>query len=168
MNSVGSSLQQPGETGLRRLIECLVLAMVYGCTARLSQVFAIAPGNITPVWLPSGIVLAAVLLRGYRLWPGIFLGAFVGNIWAYFSTASAAMVCKCLLAATANGIGDALGALVAAWLIQWPGTSRHPLQRTSHMVPLIGYGGVLGTGISAVCGVGGLASAGVIPWFQAG
>ena len=67
----GGSIQQPiyqlepEATRLRRLIECLMLALVYAGSARLSQVFAISPGNITPVWLPSGIILAAILRRGY-------------------------------------------------------------------------------------------------------
>ncbi|KAB2638586.1 MAG: hypothetical protein DVB25_07460, partial [Verrucomicrobia bacterium] len=170
MTSVKSRLhhpiEQPASTGLRRLAECLLLALVYGGAARLSQVFAIAPGNISPVWLPSGIALAAVLLRGYRLWPGIFLGAFAGNIWAFFSSASAGLVVKCLLAAIATGIGDSLGIVVAVWLIQWPGVTRHPLHGASDMIRLISYGGVLGTGISAVCGVGSLGLAGILPWSQ--
>ncbi len=149
-------------------MECLMLALVYAGSARLSQVFAIPPGNITPIWLPSGIILAVILRRGYWLWPGIFLGAFVGNIWAYFSSASAAVLFKGLLAATANGVGDSLCAVVAVWLIQWPGTRRDPLHRASDMIRLIGYGGVLGTGISAACGVGILALAGILPLSQSG
>ena len=170
----GGSIQQPiyqlepEATRLRRLIECLMLALVYAGSARLSQVFAISPGNITPVWLPSGIILAAILRRGYWLWPGIFLGAFVGNIWTYFSSASAGVLIKGLLAATANGVGDSLCAVVAVWLIQWPGATRDPLHRASDMIRLIGYGGLLGTGISAVFGVGSLALAGILPWSQSG
>ena len=155
-------------TGMRRFGDCLVLALVYGGAARLSQVFAIAPGNITPVWLPSGMVLAAVLLRGNHLWPGIFLGAFAGNVWAYFSSASADVLLKCVVAATANGIGDSLSAGVAAWLIQWPGGGQHPLQRAAGMIKLISYGGVLGAGISAGCGVGSLALVGILPWSHSG
>ncbi len=34
----------------------------------------------TLLWLPAGIALAAVILRGYRLWPVIMLAAFTVNI----------------------------------------------------------------------------------------
>src|SRR6202166_3342648 len=30
----------------------------------------------TPLWPPTGLALALVLLRGYRIWPAIFIGAF--------------------------------------------------------------------------------------------
>ena len=53
-------------------------------------------------------IFVAVLLRGYRIWPGIFLGAFAGNIWAYIDLASFSNISKCLFTGTANGIGDVL------------------------------------------------------------
>jgi integral membrane sensor domain MASE1 len=57
-----------------RLLEILAVALVYVLTARLSQIFAIEPGNITPVWIPSGIMLSWVILRGHFLLAGVFLG----------------------------------------------------------------------------------------------
>ena len=35
--------------------------------------------SATAVWPPTGIALAAFLLLGYRVWPGIALGAFLVN-----------------------------------------------------------------------------------------
>ena len=79
-----------------------LLAVLYFVTARIGQLLAIPPGNITPVWIPSGLILAAVLVRGDRVWPGIFLGAFAGNVWAYFSPASTGTLLRCLLAGGAE------------------------------------------------------------------
>jgi len=153
---------------LRWLAEIVGLALVYVGTARLGQWFAIAPGNITPLWIPSGIILATVWCRGYRLWPGIFLGAFAGNAWAYWSTESAAALGKCLLAASANGLGDSLCAVVGVYLIRRTTGGRNPLHRAADMLHLILYGGVLATGISAVCGVTSLSLTGLLPWSQYG
>jgi len=36
--------------------------------------------NASPVWPPSGIGYAAILLAGYRVWPGIAVGAFLANL----------------------------------------------------------------------------------------
>ena len=38
-------------------------------------------GSVTAVWPPTGIALAAVILWGYRIWPGVALGAFLANSW---------------------------------------------------------------------------------------
>ena len=52
-----------------------LLAVVYFAAAKGSLVLAIPPGYATAVWPPSGIALAAVMLLGNRVWPGIWLGA---------------------------------------------------------------------------------------------
>jgi NAD-dependent dihydropyrimidine dehydrogenase PreA subunit len=36
--------------------------------------------NTSPVWPPSGIALAALLLAGIRYWPGIALGVVAGSL----------------------------------------------------------------------------------------
>jgi hypothetical protein len=50
------------------LVEALAIAIVYIATAQLGFLAAIPPGNVTVVWPPSGIALAAMLLLGYRAW----------------------------------------------------------------------------------------------------
>jgi len=109
---------------------------------------SIPPGNITPVWIPSGIILAAVLIRGYRVWPGIFLGAFAGNVWAYFSSESLGAVLRCLLAGTANGIGDTLCAVGGAYLITRTTRGRDPFGRTTAAIKFIILGALLASGVS--------------------
>jgi signal transduction histidine kinase len=41
---------------------------------------AIPPGYATPVWPPSGIAVAALLLAGSRLWPAVWVGSFAANV----------------------------------------------------------------------------------------
>jgi len=45
----------------------LALAVVYYLAARLGLLLAFAESNVSPVWPPSGIALAALLLFGYRV-----------------------------------------------------------------------------------------------------
>jgi len=59
--------------------ENLALALAYVAGARLGLTVAFANENVTAVWPPTGIAVAALLLRGRRLWPGIAVGAFVTN-----------------------------------------------------------------------------------------
>jgi signal transduction histidine kinase len=62
------------------LLKILVLAVIYHLAARLSLKMAYVQANTSPVWPPTGIGLAALLLFGYRLWPGISLGVLIGSL----------------------------------------------------------------------------------------
>lgn len=64
----------------RRLVLLnLILFALYALTGKLGLMVAAAPSYATAIWPPSGIALGMLLLYGYRLWPGIFLGSFVLN-----------------------------------------------------------------------------------------
>ncbi len=65
---------------LRCLIEIAGLAVIYHLAARLGLQMAYVQQNTSPVWPPSGIALAALLLFGIRDWPGITLGVVVGSL----------------------------------------------------------------------------------------
>jgi len=82
----------------------LLLAAAYFLTARASMQLAYT----SFVWLPAGLGLAALLLGGLRLAPGIAVGALAAQ---YSAGASTPM---CLLFA----LGGMLSALTAAWVLQ--------------------------------------------------
>ena len=89
-----------------------VLAAIYFVLAKLSLLLAIPPGYATAVWPPSGLAVAAILLAGNRLWPGIWLGAALANLSVHTSGVAAVLI----------GTGNTLEALVGAALIQrWIG-----------------------------------------------
>ena len=62
-----------------------MLAAIYFAAAKVSLLLAIPPGYATAVWPPSGLALAAILLAGPRMWPGIWLGAAVANFTVHAS-----------------------------------------------------------------------------------
>src|SRR6186997_2491575 len=86
----------------------VALATTYFVTAKLSLPLAIPPGYATAVWPPSGIALAALLLLGPRLWPGVWLGAALVNATVELSWLAAAIIAT----------GNTLEALAAAALIR--------------------------------------------------
>jgi integral membrane sensor domain MASE1 len=53
------------------LLKIIVLAVVYHLAARLGLKMPYVQVNPSPVWLPTGIALAALLTFGYKFWPGI-------------------------------------------------------------------------------------------------
>jgi PAS domain S-box-containing protein/diguanylate cyclase (GGDEF)-like protein len=69
-----------------------LIAGIYFVSARMSLSLAIPPGYATAVWPPSGIALAAILLSGRRIWPGIWIGAALVNITVEASLVTAALI----------------------------------------------------------------------------
>src|SRR5687768_13546098 len=65
---------------LRVLFHIALLAGTYVLAAEIGLRLALENRNVTAVWPPTGIAVAALVLGGLRLWPGIAIGAFVGNI----------------------------------------------------------------------------------------
>ncbi len=139
-----------------KLREILWVALLYGLTARISQCFAIAPGNISPIWISSGIMLAIALYRGVNIWPGIFIGAFIGNIWAYLSFDSVYSIINAINAASLNGLGDTLGITGAAYILKHKIKNKRLISSLPNLFWFIAIAVILGPLISAFFGVEGL------------
>ena len=56
------------------------LAGAYAAAALLGTTWASFEDLISPVWPAAGIGLAGLMLGGLRLWPALFLGAFVSSL----------------------------------------------------------------------------------------
>src|SRR2546422_3748217 len=82
-------------------------ALIYSAGAKLGLRFAFVAKQVTVVWPPAGIALAALLVLGPRAWPGITLGAFLAN----------ATMDEPLWTAGGIAVGNTLEAVVGAWLL---------------------------------------------------
>ncbi len=60
----------------RDIFSMLLIALAYALLEMLVLGYFSADGNITLVWFSSGLALAALLIKGLHLWPGVFAGAF--------------------------------------------------------------------------------------------
>src|SRR5215471_59738 len=63
---------------LNRLPYIAAIAAIYFIVARIDLNFTVYK-NSTPVWPCFGIALAALLIFGYQVWSGTFLGPFLIN-----------------------------------------------------------------------------------------
>ena len=69
-----------------------LLAAVYFLAGRLGFIASAVHPVVSSAWPPSGIALAALLLYGKRLWPGITIGAFVVNVTGGIAPLAAASI----------------------------------------------------------------------------
>jgi PAS domain S-box-containing protein len=136
-----------------RAVRVALLAAAYFAAAKLSLLLAIPPGYATAVWPPSGIALAAILLLGVEVWPGIWLGAALSNLTVAGSPLLAILIAT----------GNTLEALAAS---QWIGRSLKDPARFRSTEDVARFvtccaGGAL---LAATVGVTSLASTAAIPW----
>ena len=66
--------------GPRQWMALAALTVVYVLGGKLGLLFASVHASATAVWPPTGIAIAALLLGGPRLWPGVLIGAFAANL----------------------------------------------------------------------------------------
>lgn len=92
----------------RRPIEIILLAALYFGVAKLSLSLAGENASVSPVWPPTGLAIAALLLLGIRAWPGLLLGAFLANVFTDIP----------ILTVAAIGVGNTLEAVVAVRVLQ--------------------------------------------------
>src|SRR5207247_624806 len=121
----------------------LVLTGVYVLAGKFGLSLAFVHASASAVWPPTGIALAATLLLGYRVWPALFLGAFLVNV----TTAGAGW--------SRWWRGDVAGALVVApVLILWGLDRTVRLTRAQVLELLLLLGSVLLVGEVVFGGLG--------------
>ena len=94
---------------LVHFLKLLVVAVIYFGAAKLGLSLAFIHANVSPVWPPTGVAIAAILLLGYRIWPAILLGAFLANLLTAVPVETAAGI----------AIGNTLEALSAGLLLRF-------------------------------------------------
>jgi diguanylate cyclase (GGDEF)-like protein len=132
----------------------LVLAAIYFIVGKLGLRLASVHPSATAVWPPTGISLVAFLLLGYRIWPGIFLGALAVNL----STAGSLPVCLGLAA------GNTLEGLLGAYLLNRFAGGESAFDSTKGVFAFVFYGAMVSTTVSATFGVTSLSLGGVATW----
>jgi serine phosphatase RsbU (regulator of sigma subunit)/integral membrane sensor domain MASE1 len=131
---------------------CAILAGAYYGAAKLGLSFAFETRSVTAVWPPTGLALAALVLWGYRFWPGVAVGAFLANSWTGIP----------LAAAIGLSCGNTLEALAGAFLLHRVAHFRPTLDRVRDVLALVVLAAVASTAISATIGVATLIAAGEV------
>ena len=134
-------------------LKILILAVVYHLAARLGLKMAYVQINTSPVWPPAGIALAALLLFGYNLWPGISLGVLLGSL----------LTGAPLNLALGMALGNTLEALAGAFCLRRLVDFHTAIDRIQDVIGLALFSGVSAT-ISATIGAMTLMLTGLGAW----
>lgn len=90
----------------------LILAIAYAATAYLSTYLRIPPSFSACLFPPTGIAVAAFLVYGWRVWPGVVIGA----LWISPMASGAGFEPRVVILSLALALIPAIQAAVARWL----------------------------------------------------
>ena len=132
-----------------RVIHAAKIALIAGAyygSASIGLDLAFATGSVTAIWPPTGIALAALVLWGPSVWPGVALGAFLANAWTGVP----------LITVLGITCGNTLEAVVGAYLLRRVAGFTPSLERVRDVLALVALAAVGSTVIAATIGVGSL------------
>ena len=92
----------------RYWLQLTSLVAAYVLTGLLSFGMMVNEGLASMVWPPAGIAVATLLLCGRRLWPGVWLAAFLTNLFVSGNPLLAALL----------ALGNTIEALLAVYLLR--------------------------------------------------
>jgi signal transduction histidine kinase/CheY-like chemotaxis protein len=130
----------------------VAIGVIYFTLAKGGLALASVHPSATPIWPPTGLALAAVLLWGYRTWPAIFTAAVIANATTAGSVATAIAIAT----------GNTIEAVVGAYLVNRWSRGRHTFSRPNSVAKFAMICIVIATPISASIGLTSLAIAGYI------
>ncbi len=132
----------------------IVLAALYFLAGKTGLLLAFVNPSATPVWPPTGIALAAILVLGYRVWPGVFAGAFLVN-WTTAGTP---------LTAASIALGNTLEGLLGAYLVSRFANGTRAFDRSQDIFRFAAIGALPTPILSATAGTATLLFAGNASW----
>ncbi|MGB6984414.1 MAG: MASE1 domain-containing protein [Candidatus Aquilonibacter sp.] len=135
----------------------LVVASAYVLFAKAGLSLAFTVKQVTAVWPPTGIALAALLLGGYRLWPGVFLGALAAN----------AFIDEPIYTMVGIAAGNTLAPIVGTYLLRLCKFDR-TFSHVREVAVFVFFGAIVAMTVSATNGTLQLALAHLTPWSSFG
>ena len=103
---------------LRAAMPYVLVALAHAAGSRLGLLFTFEHLNVSPIWPPAGIAVAALLALGVRVWPAIFLSGLIFNA-----------IDLPLTQAVPLAVGGTVGPLIAVVLLRGLADFRPALDR---------------------------------------
>ncbi|GEM_PF-1180176 len=136
-----------------RIPPWLIYGILYFIAARISMQSAFFDGNVSPIWFASGIAITGILRHGYKVLPGILIGAL----------ANTQLTSDVWIVSTGMSVGVALEAAAGYWLMQQFSDPRKILSKPICFSQFLLFCVVIAPLFSAVIGNLMLWSSGLIP-----
>jgi PAS domain S-box-containing protein len=133
-------------------VALVVTALAYGVTGWMALWLAIPPGYAAPLYPAAGIALASVLTFGWRMLPGVAIGAYAVNALLAYQNGPATLGTGLWLPA-GIALGATLQAGLGAALVRRFASQPLTLSEPHDIAVFFGLGAVFACMVSATVGV---------------
>ncbi|MGB8474494.1 MAG: MASE1 domain-containing protein [Candidatus Acidiferrum sp.] len=140
--------------GLKNIAVMAGLAVVYFAAGKAGLELASLHPSATAVWPCTGIALAALLVYGYEVWPGLLIGAFLVNLTTAGNVETSAGI----------ALGNTLEGLAGWYLVSRFARGKEAFARAQDIFKFALVAGIAASAISATIGVATLAAGGFANW----
>ncbi len=137
-----------------RAVGFVAFVAVYFVAGKLGLSLAFVNASATAVWPPTGLAIAALLLFGPQLIPGILIGALAVNLGTSGDLPSSAGI----------AIGNTLEAILGSYLVQRWASGRNAFERPQNVLLFALFAATVAPAVSATIGVSTLAIRGLAEW----
>ncbi len=152
------------EAGVFALLgRILLIALGYTLVGRLGLLLAIPPGYASFFWPASGLAFGMLLFGGYRLWPGIWLGSFLVNLWATGNSTGWELGLNGWIMSACIATGPTCSAILGVWLVRRFIGYPTSLETGRCVLSFLVLAGPVACLMSSTLGVAGLLFFGAIP-----
>lgn len=141
---------------IKKTAVAVLLLLLYVAAGRIGLRLASVSASVSPIWPPTGIALAALLIFGYEFWPVILIGAFLVN----FTTSGV------LPTSISIAFGNTLEALLGNYLVNRFAAGRQAMIHADSVFKFALLGGLTCTVVSATIGVTSLCLGHLVAWNQ--
>ena len=147
--------ETPALAAVRRVVVALAIGLAYYLGARVGLRLSLVGNDVTPLWPPTGIAVAGLLVFGRSYWPAVAVAALAVNVPLSPSPLAAAVI----------AVGNTLAPVVAVTLLRRVGFRRQ-LDRQRDAIAIVFLGALGSMLVSASIGSAVLLASGSIPASQ--
>jgi len=137
----------------------LIFGIGYLLSAKLAAMLTVPQTNVSLVYVPVGVMIAACMRYGYRVWPAIVVGSFPAVLPFLLDNYP---VPQALLIGSIQVFADVVQVVLAARWYFGSGGGLNPMRRVRDVVNFVAYAGLAAQAVGATIGVAGIMLGGKI------
>ena len=138
------------------------LVLGYFLGGYLGNLIAIPPSHASSIWPAAGIALAGIVTYGRSVIPGIWIGAFIIQVYAFLEITNLQNIPTSLVIGVIVSTAATAQAVLGGWLIKRNIGAHNPLIDDSSILRFFALGGPVSCIISASIGIATLYLEGLI------
>jgi signal transduction histidine kinase len=142
--------ESPVKLATPKPLRIVALTTAYFAAGKLGLLLTNPHSSVCPIWLATGVALAALLVWGIECWPAVFIGAFLVNVTG--SLPDGVSIGLRVLQAIGIAGGNTLAAVAGAWLVNRFANGANAFLRVNDVFRYTLLAGFLSTVISATVG----------------